>query len=50
MIGLLYAGIECVVEKERAVHDIYNAIVAGGTSGAIMGAWPARYMGTKGKI
>lgn len=28
-MGALFAGSECVIEKARAKHDIYNAVYAG---------------------
>ena len=49
MVGCLFAGIECVVERERAAHDIYNTIIAGGVSGGILGAWAARQAGPQSK-
>lgn len=47
MVGCIYAGIECVVERERAASDIYNTIIAGGASGGVLGAWAARHSGPK---
>ncbi|GMM55189.1 translocation channel protein [Maudiozyma humilis] len=33
-IGLIYAGVECVVESTRAKNDIYNGVSAGCITGA----------------
>eukprot|EP00471_Norrisiella_sphaerica_P005625 CAMPEP_0184489988 /NCGR_PEP_ID=MMETSP0113_2-20130426/16865_1 /TAXON_ID=91329 /ORGANISM="Norrisiella sphaerica, Strain BC52" /LENGTH=131 /DNA_ID=CAMNT_0026873701 /DNA_START=105 /DNA_END=497 /DNA_ORIENTATION=- len=38
MVGLVYSGVECIVEKERASQDLYNPLIAGCASGAILGA------------
>lgn len=32
-VGFLYAGIECVVEKGRAKHDLYNSVISGCLTG-----------------
>lgn len=45
MVGCVFAGVECLVERERATHDIYNTIIAGGISGAVLGGWAARRAG-----
>lgn len=45
MVGCLFAGIECLVERERATKDIFNSVIAGGTTGGVLGAWAARQMG-----
>ncbi|GAB9466533.1 hypothetical protein Gpo141_00003905 [Globisporangium polare] len=45
MVGCVFAGVECLVERERATHDIYNTIIAGGISGAVLGGWAARKAG-----
>uniref|UniRef100_K3X8V0 Mitochondrial import inner membrane translocase subunit TIM22 n=1 Tax=Globisporangium ultimum (strain ATCC 200006 / CBS 805.95 / DAOM BR144) TaxID=431595 RepID=K3X8V0_GLOUD len=45
MVGCIFAGIECIVERERAVHDMYNTVIAGAASGGALGAWAARQSG-----
>ncbi|KAF1326339.1 hypothetical protein FI667_g8538, partial [Globisporangium splendens] len=45
MVGCIFAGIECIVERERAVHDMYNTVIAGAASGGVLGAWAARQSG-----
>ena len=35
-MGALFAGSECVVEKMRAKHDIYNSIYAGCAAGGAL--------------
>ncbi|KAK9834968.1 hypothetical protein WJX81_000280 [Elliptochloris bilobata] len=35
-VGALFAGSECVVEKVRAKHDIYNSVYAGCAAGAVL--------------
>jgi hypothetical protein len=35
-MGALFAGSECVVEKFRAKHDVYNSVYAGCSTGAIL--------------
>lgn len=35
-MGALFAGSECVVEKARAKHDIYNSVYAGCATGALL--------------
>jgi len=47
VVGAIFAGIECVIERERATHDVYNTLLAGGASGGVLGAWAARNMGPK---
>ena len=47
MVGAIYAGIECAIERERATHDVFNTIAAGGASGGVLGAWAARQAGPK---
>ncbi|POM63847.1 LOW QUALITY PROTEIN: Mitochondrial Protein Translocase (MPT) Family [Phytophthora palmivora] len=47
LVGSIFAGVECVIERERAAHDILNPILAGGVSGGALGAWAARSAGPK---
>ncbi|CEG39934.1 mitochondrial protein translocase family [Plasmopara halstedii] len=47
LVGSIFAGIECTIERERAAHDILNPILAGGVSGGSLGAWAARRSGTQ---
>ncbi|CAI5741806.1 unnamed protein product [Hyaloperonospora brassicae] len=47
LVGSIFAGVECVIERHRATHDIVNPILAGGVSGGMLGAWAARTSGTK---
>jgi import inner membrane translocase subunit TIM22 len=35
-VGLVYSGIECAIERERAQRDIPNAVYAGCMTGAIL--------------
>ena len=35
-VGALFAGSECVIEKIRARHDIYNSLYAGCFAGATL--------------
>ena len=35
-LGLLYAGIECVVESHRGKHDMYNSLYTGFLTGGIL--------------
>ena len=37
-MGALYAGSECVIEKMRARHDIYNSVYAGCFAGGALAA------------
>jgi import inner membrane translocase subunit TIM22 len=37
-MGALFAGSECVIEKARAKHDIYNAVYAGCAAGGALAA------------
>lgn len=36
VVGALYSGSECVIEKTRAKHDIYNTVYAGCFTGAAL--------------
>lgn len=36
VVGALYSGSECLIEKTRAKHDIYNTVYAGCATGAIL--------------
>ncbi|KAF0701650.1 Aste57867_7931 [Aphanomyces stellatus] len=47
VVGAIYSGIECTIERERAVHDVYNTLLAGAASGGILGGWAARQMPAK---
>lgn len=44
MIGFIFAGLECVIERERAKHDVFNGMIAGGVAGGCLSAWSARRM------
>ena len=37
-VGALFAGSECVIEKVRAKHDIYNSMYAGCFAGGTLAA------------
>lgn len=36
MMGAMFAGSECVIEKVRAKHDIYNSVYAGCATGGAL--------------
>ena len=36
MIGLLYSGIECVIEGHRGRHDVYNSFYTGAITGGLL--------------
>lgn len=40
MFGLVFSGAECTVEKVRARHDIWNSIIGGCVTGAVMSSQP----------
>lgn len=40
MFGLVFSGAECTVEKVRARHDIWNSIISGCVTGAVMSSQP----------
>ena len=40
VVGFMYSGVECTIEKTRAKHDIYNSVGAGCVTGAGL-AWRA---------
>lgn len=40
MFGVVFSGSECTVEKIRARHDIWNSIVGGCVTGAVMSSQP----------
>ena len=44
VMGFVYSGCECLIEKHRARHDIWNAPLAGCAAGGIMAA-PGRWGG-----
>ena len=44
VIGALFAGIECNLERYRATTDVYNTIASGAMTGATLSAWAARTM------
>ena len=35
-MGALFAGSECIIEKVRAKHDIYNSVYAGCATGGVL--------------
>lgn len=37
-LGLVYSLVECFIERDRAIHDTYNAVYAGCITGASL-AW-----------
>lgn len=50
-IGLIYSAVECVIEKGRGSHDIYNPVMAGCVTGgalAISGGPMATLIGCGG--
>lgn len=50
-MGLLFSGNECVIEKYRAKHDRWNAVLAGCSTGGLMAA-PGENMavGQQGRV
>lgn len=40
MFGVVYSASECAIEKARAKHDLYNTMLAGCATGAIMTSQP----------
>jgi len=38
LVGLIYSGVECNIEKGRAKHDIYNSLGAGCITGGALAA------------
>jgi mitochondrial import inner membrane translocase subunit TIM22 len=42
IFGVVFSGSECVVEKVRARHDLYNSIIAGCATGAILASQPTQ--------
>jgi import inner membrane translocase subunit TIM22 len=49
IMGLVYSGCECVIEKRRARHDVWNAPLAGCAAGGIM-ATPGAFWGWSGCV
>ncbi|ETV99330.1 hypothetical protein H310_08057 [Aphanomyces invadans] len=47
VVGAIYSGIECTIERERAVHDVYNTVSAGATTGALLSGWAAKQLPAK---
>lgn len=37
-VGAIFAGSECVIEKMRAKHDMYNSVYAGCFTGGVLAA------------
>jgi mitochondrial import inner membrane translocase subunit TIM22 len=50
MVGFVFAGLECVIERERASHDVLNPMIAGGVAGGMLSAWSARQMGPQSEL
>lgn len=38
MVTIVFSGIECVVEKYRAKHDVRNGVIGGCVTGAVLAA------------
>lgn len=38
MVGMVYSGVECIIAKERAAHDITNATLSGCVTGGLLAA------------
>jgi mitochondrial import inner membrane translocase subunit TIM22 len=38
--GIVFTGSECAIEKIRARHDLYNSVIAGCATGAILASEP----------
>lgn len=47
--GVVFSGSECVIEKVRARHDIYNSVMAGCATGAILAAQPRERIPAKAR-
>lgn len=44
LIGGMFAGIECNLERTRAKTDVYNTVAAGAITGGALSAWAAKAM------
>jgi import inner membrane translocase subunit TIM22 len=42
-VGGVYSGVECVIEKYRAKHDIFNPVAGGFVAGAVLAARQGPY-------
>jgi import inner membrane translocase subunit TIM22 len=38
VVGALYSGVECTVEKTRGKHDLWNPVISGCITGGALGA------------
>lgn len=44
VIGGIFSGIECNLERYRARSDVYNTVAAGAITGGALSAWAAKAM------
>lgn len=44
MFGIVFSSTECTIEKIRARHDLYNSVMAGCATGAILASQPRTQM------
>lgn len=49
MFGVVFSASECTVEKVRAKHDIYNSMIAGCMTGAIVASSPRQPIGAQAR-
>ncbi len=49
MFGIVFSASECTVEKIRARHDLYNSVIAGCATGAILASQPRQTIGARAR-
>jgi mitochondrial import inner membrane translocase subunit TIM22 len=50
IFGIVFSGSECVVEKVRARHDLYNSVIAGCATGAILASQPTQSISPRSRF
>jgi import inner membrane translocase subunit TIM22 len=48
MVGVVWSGLECSLEKRRGVHDLWNPVAAGSVAGALFNGIPRAIAGQRG--